>query len=102
MMGLGALKVQKHTTTMAQSAQLFVGANASRSHYAINDNGLGMVPEDSYILLSKGEEMDVSDSPCLPPSKNARLKAKKLGLGGTRGLLLHSETYGPSRFTSAH
>jgi M-phase inducer tyrosine phosphatase len=100
-MSLGASKLQKRTTTTAQSTQLFAGANAARSRCATNDNGLGMVPEDSYILPSEDEETDVGDSPCPPPSKNAGLKAKKLGLGGTRGPLLRSETYGPSRFTSA-
>jgi M-phase inducer tyrosine phosphatase len=100
-MGLGASKLQKRNTAATQPAQLFASANAARLLCVTNDNGLSMVPEDSYTLPSEDEETDVGDSPCPPPSKNAGLKAKKLGLGGTRGPLMRAETCGPSRFTSA-
>jgi M-phase inducer tyrosine phosphatase len=99
-MGLGVSKLEKRNTATSQPAQLFATANAARSRCVTNDNGLSMVPEDSYILPSEDEETDLGDSPCPPPSKNAGSKAKRLGLGGTRGPLMRAETYGPSRFAS--
>ncbi|KAI0290437.1 hypothetical protein B0F90DRAFT_1653306 [Multifurca ochricompacta] len=99
-MGIGASKAQKRNTPAAQTAQLFAAGSAARSRYVTSNNGLGMVPEDSFILPSEDEETDIGDSPCPPPSKNAGLKAKKLGLGGTRGPLIRAETYGPTRFES--
>lgn len=81
--GLRVSRLQKHNSSTTQSTQLFTGINPARSCCASNDNGLGVVPEDSHILPSEDEETDVGDSPCPPPSKNTGLKAKKLGLGGS-------------------
>ncbi len=80
---------------------LFAASSGAHSHRDMSDNGLRAVPEDSYIFPSEDEETDIGDSPCPPPSKNPGVKAKKLGLGGTRGPLMRAETYGPSRFESA-
>ncbi|KAH8991046.1 hypothetical protein EDB86DRAFT_3080034 [Lactarius hatsudake] len=98
-MGITALKASKRNPGAVQP--LFAATSVAHSHREINDNGLRAVPEDPYILPSEDEETDIGDSPCPPPSKNPGIKAKKLGLGGTRGPLMRAETYGPSRFESA-
>ncbi|KAH9001541.1 hypothetical protein EDB92DRAFT_1932038 [Lactarius akahatsu] len=98
-MGITALKTSKRNPGAVQP--LFAATSVAHSHREINDNGLRAVPEDPYILPSEDEETDIGDSPCPPPSKNPGIKAKKLGLGGTRGPLMRAETYGPSRFESA-
>lgn len=98
-MGVTALKASKRNPGAVQP--LFAATTVVHSHREISDNGLRAVPEDPYILPSEDEETDIGDSPCPPPSKNPGIKAKKLGLGGTRGPLMRAETYGPSRFDSA-
>lgn len=98
-MGIAALKAAKRNPGTVQP--LFAATSVTHSHREISDSGLRAVPEDSYIMPSEDEETDIGDSPCPPPSKNPGIKAKKLGLGGTRGPLMRAETYGPSRFESA-
>ena len=98
-MGITALKGSKRNPGAVQP--LFAATSVAHSHRDISDNGLRAVPEDPYIMPSEDEETDIGDSPCPPPSKNPGIKAKKLGLGGTRGPLMRAETYGPSRFDYA-
>lgn len=83
-----------HATQPTQPAQLFTAAAANRvrSCGVVNDNGLGVVPEDGHVLLSEDEETDIGDSPCPPQSKNTGFKAKKPGLGG-RCRLMRAETW---------
>ncbi|KAF8274213.1 hypothetical protein EI94DRAFT_1551410, partial [Lactarius quietus] len=95
-MGITALKGSKRNPGAVQP--LFAATSVVHSHRESRDNGLRAVPEDPYIMPSEDEETDIGDSPCPPPSKNPGIKAKKLGLGGTRGPLMRAETYGPSRF----
>ena len=79
--------------------QLFTTSSLARSSGAINEQVLGVVPEDCHILQSEDEETDIGDSPCPPPSKNTGFRAKKLGLGGTRGPLKRTETWTLSGFS---
>jgi M-phase inducer tyrosine phosphatase len=98
-MSITALRASKRNPGAVQP--LFAATSVAHSHRDISDHGLRAVPEDPYIMPSEDEETDIGDSPCPPPSKNLGIKAKKLGLGGTRGPLMRAETYGPSRFESA-
>jgi len=93
--GLRASKLQKHNNNnnTSQPNQLFKTPSTARSSCVANDQVLGVVPEDCHILQSEDEETDIGDSPCPPPSKNTGLRAKKLGLGGTRGPLKRAETW---------
>jgi M-phase inducer tyrosine phosphatase len=90
--GLRVSKLQKHNdNSTSQPKQLFTTSSTAR--LSANDHVLGVVPEDCHILQSEDEETDIGDSPCPPPSKHTGLRAKKLGLGGTRGPLKRTETW---------
>jgi M-phase inducer tyrosine phosphatase len=93
--GLRVSKLQKHNSNSntSQMKQLFTTSSLTRTSGAIDEHQLGVVPEDCHILQSEDEETDIGDSPCPPPSKNTGLRAKKLGLGGTRGPLKRTETW---------
>jgi M-phase inducer tyrosine phosphatase len=91
--GLRVSKLQKHNSNTSQPKQLFTTSSTTRSSCETNDQVLGIVPEDCHIPQSEDEETDIGDSPCPPPSKNTGFRAKKLGLGGTRGPLKRTETW---------
>ena len=99
-MGLRTSRLKKLSNHTTQPTQRFTTSNSARA-CCVTSDVLDIVPEDCHVLPSEDEETDVGDSPCPPSSKNTGFKAKKLGLGGSRGPLMRAETYGPSRYESA-
>ncbi|KAL7283074.1 hypothetical protein ACG7TL_002498 [Trametes sanguinea] len=86
---------KRNTVPNGGQTSLFAAANAARTRRT----GLHTLQEDgSGGHESDGDETDLGDSPCPPPSKGVGLKGKKI----TRAPLARAETYGPMRMTMGY
>ncbi|KAG6831292.1 hypothetical protein H0H92_011499 [Tricholoma furcatifolium] len=90
--GLVPQQQKRNTAPSGGPNQAFAAANAARSRRG----GLMTLPEDgnSSIADADDTDVDIGDSPCPPPNKNAAFKSKRLG---GRAPLARAETYNPVR-----
>ncbi|KAH9923967.1 uncharacterized protein BXZ73DRAFT_50702 [Epithele typhae] len=86
-----AAQPKRNTAPSGGLTTLFAAANIARTRRA----GLRTIAEgpNSPGHGSDGDDTDIGDSPCPPPTKNVASKGKKIG----RAPLARAETYGPSR-----
>ncbi|KAI8998987.1 hypothetical protein BD414DRAFT_407128 [Trametes punicea] len=88
---------QTKRATVPNSGQtsLFAAANAARTRrgglHTLQEVGSGGHDSD-------GDDTDIGDSPCPPPSKGAVFKGKKM----SRAPLARAETYGPARMAMGY
>ncbi|KAI0713410.1 hypothetical protein C8Q76DRAFT_620750 [Earliella scabrosa] len=86
---------KRNTAPSGGPTGLFAAANAARTRRG----GLHTLQEDgSGGHESDGDDTDIGDSPCPPPSKNVVFKGKKIG----RVPLARAETYGPTRMAMGY
>ena len=86
---------KRNTAPSGGPTGLFAAANAARTRRG----GLHTLQEDgSGGHESDGDDTDIGDSPCPPPSKNVVFKGKKIG----RVPLARAETYGPTRLAMGY
>ncbi|KAI0654735.1 hypothetical protein C8Q70DRAFT_925081 [Cubamyces menziesii] len=86
---------KRNTVPNGGQTSLFAAANAARTRRG----GLHTLQEDgSGGHESDGDETDIGDSPCPPPSKGVVFKGKKM----TRAPLARAETYGPMRMAMGY
>ena len=85
----------KRSSAPTGPTSLFAAANAARTRRG----GLHTLQEDgSGGHESDGDDTDIGDSPCPPPTKNVVFKGKKIG----RAPLARAETYGPARMAMGY
>ncbi|KAI0747661.1 hypothetical protein C8Q80DRAFT_1102828 [Daedaleopsis nitida] len=86
---------KRNTAPSGGPTGLFAAANAARTRRG----GLHTLQEDgSGGQESDGDDTDIGDSPCPPPSKGVVFKGKKIG----RAPLARAETYGPMRMAMGY
>ncbi|KAI0350088.1 hypothetical protein OH77DRAFT_1102259 [Trametes cingulata] len=86
---------KRNTVPSGGPNSLFAAANAARTRRG----GLHTLQEDgSAGHESDGDDTDIGDSPCPPPSKGVVFKGKKIG----RAQLARAETYGPTRMAMGY
>ncbi|KAH9857705.1 hypothetical protein C2E23DRAFT_288043 [Lenzites betulinus] len=88
---------KRNTVPSGGPPSLFAAANAARTR---RGGGLHTLQEDGSAggHDSDGEETDIGDSPCPPPSKGTIFKGKKMG----RAPLVRAETYNTARLTMGY
>ncbi|KAI0648232.1 hypothetical protein C8Q79DRAFT_999649 [Trametes meyenii] len=90
-----AAQPKRNSVPSGGPTSLFAAANAARTRRG----GLHTLQEDgSNGHDSDGDDTDIGDSPCPPPSKNVVFKGKKI----TRAPLARAETYGPTRMAMGY
>ncbi|KAI0806978.1 hypothetical protein C8Q74DRAFT_1187339 [Fomes fomentarius] len=91
----GAAAPKRNTAPSGGPVSLFAAANAARTRRG----GLHTLQEDgSPGHESDGDDTDIGDSPCPPPTKGVVFKGKKI----TRAPLARAETYGPMRMAMGY
>ncbi|KAI0781333.1 hypothetical protein BD413DRAFT_600716 [Trametes elegans] len=86
---------KRNTVPSGGPSSLFAAANAARTRRG----GLHTLQEDgSPGHESDGDDTDIGDSPCPPPSKGVVFKGKKIN----RVPLARAETYGPTRMAMGY
>ncbi|KAI0831775.1 hypothetical protein BC628DRAFT_1407389 [Trametes gibbosa] len=93
-----AVQPKRNTVPSGGPVSLFAAANAARTRRG--GGGLHTLQEDGSPggHDSDGDETDIGDSPCPPPSKGTVFKGKKMG----RAPLVRAETYNPPRMTMGY
>ncbi|KAH9923982.1 uncharacterized protein BXZ73DRAFT_50694 [Epithele typhae] len=91
-----AAQPKRNTAPSGGATTLFAAANIARTRRA----GLHTLTEgpSSSGHGSDGDDTDIGDSPCPPPTKNVAFKGKKIG----RAPLMRAETYDPSRMNMGY
>ncbi|KAI0637357.1 hypothetical protein C8Q77DRAFT_1051420 [Trametes polyzona] len=90
------IQPKRNTVPTGGPNSLFAAANAARTRRG----GLHTLQEDGSPggHDSDGDDTDIGDSPCPPPSKGVVFKGKKI----SRAPLARAETYGPTRMAMGY